>query len=548
MYTRKVAYGLLEAVVKRVAKWVGIILAVLIVIVISLPFFINVDQFRPRLQTALTNALGREVTLGNLQLRILSGSVAADDLSVAEDPAFGKPAFLRAKSLHVGVKLWPFLFSRQLIVTDLDIDQPEITLVQAPSGAWNFSSLGGKARPAAAEERQPAAAKLPLDLSVQLVRVTNGRLSLRRTAGHWKPLVLEQANIELRDFSSSTAFPFSVSAQVHGGGQAELNGTAGPINPTDSAMTPVKATLNVSQLDLAGSGMNDFAPELAGLLSFNGSGESDGTDLRVSAKLKADKLRLAARGTPATRPVEFDFAVQHNLRKHSGILQRGDLHIGNARAHLTGSYTEQGDSMLVNMKLSGPDMPVQELEALLPALAIVLPAGTSLQGGAASVNLSMEGPADRPVTTGTLALNNTRLAGFDLPKKMASIERLAGIQAGPDTEIQTLSASVRSAPEGISAQDMKLLVPAIGQVTGAGSISPANALDFKMSAIVHASGLLAAVGDRPIPFTVTGTCSDPVFRPDIKAVVREEVQSIGGDVGKAAGAIVKGLLGGGKKK
>ena len=96
MYTRKVAYGLLEAVVKRVAKWVGIILAVLIVIVISLPFFINVDQFRPRLQTALTNALGREVTLGNLQLRILSGSVAADDLSVAEDPAFGKPAFLRA--------------------------------------------------------------------------------------------------------------------------------------------------------------------------------------------------------------------------------------------------------------------------------------------------------------------------------------------------------------------------------------------------------------------------------------------------------------------
>ena len=55
--------------------------------------------------------------------------MTADDLSVAKDPAFGKPAFLRAKSLHIGVKLWPFL-----IVTDLHVNQPEIALVQSPAG------------------------------------------------------------------------------------------------------------------------------------------------------------------------------------------------------------------------------------------------------------------------------------------------------------------------------------------------------------------------------------------------------------------------------
>lgn len=530
---------------KRILKWGGISVALLILIVVSLPFLINVDQFRPTLQADLTNALGREVTLGNLQLKILSGEVTADDLSVAEDPAFGKPAFLRAKSLHVGVEIWPFLFSRKLIVTDLLIDQPEIALVQASSGDWNFSGLGGKSKPASAAP--PAQGRMPLDLSVKLVKITNCRLTLSRTVGHWKPLTLEQVNIELRDFSSTTAFPFSLSAQVRGGGTIKLDGKAGPINPSDSAMTPVNVNLKATQLDLAGSGMNDFAPDVAGLVSFDGSGESDGVTMSLKGKLKADNLKLAKNGTASTRPVEADFSVQHDLRKHSGIVHHADIHIGTAVAHLTGTYAEQGESMVLNLKLAGPGMPVQELEALLPALAITLPSGTSLKGGTASANLSMEGPADRLVTAGSLALDNTRLVGFDLPKKMASIEKLAGIKEGPDTEIQVLSANVRLAPEGTSASDMKLVVPAIGELSGEGTVSPANALDFKMSAMVHTSGLLAVVGNTPIPFTVEGTCAEPVFKPDIKAVVKEEIKGIQHDVGKAAGGLLNGLLGGKKK-
>jgi hypothetical protein len=90
---------------------------------------------------------------------------------------------------------------------------------------------------------------------------------------------------------------------------------------------------------------------------------------------------------------------------------------------------------------------------------------------------------------------------------------------------------------------MKLLVREIGDVTGAGNVSPANALDFKMTAMVHTSGLLSTMNNKPIPFTVTGTCSEPVFRPDMKAVVKEEIEGIGSGVGKA----IKGLLGGKKK-
>ena len=527
---------------KRVVKWGAIVVGVLVVIVLSLPFLISVDQFRPTLQSDLSTALGRDVTLGNLHLN-WHGEVTADDLSIAEDPAYGKPAFLRAKSLHVGAEIVPFIFSRKLVVTDLLIDQPEIALVQSSSGNWNFSSLGGKsAAPAAG-----TSARMPLDLSVKLIKITNCRLTLRRTVGHWKPLELDQVAIELRDFSSASAFPFSFAAQVLGGGTIALEGKAGPINPADSAMTPLNVTMKVTQLDVDKSGMNDVAPGVAGLVSFDGSGDSDGATMRLKGKLKAEKLRIVKAGTPSTRVVEADFSVQHDLRKHSGLVQQGDVHIGSAVAHLTGSYAEQGDSMTLDLKLSGPGMPVQELEALLPAMGVVLPAGTSLKGGTASIDLTAVGPSDRLVTTGSVSLNNTQLAGFDLPKKMASVEKLAGIKEGPDTEIQVLSANVRSAPEGLSASDMKLVVPAIGDLSGSGSVSAENALDFKMSAIVHASGLLAALGGKSIPFTVTGTCSEPVFKPDIGAVAKEEMKSVGGDVGKAAGGLVKGFLGGKKK-
>jgi len=73
--------------VKHVGKWVGILLVLLILGVVSVPFLINVDEFRPTLQSELTNALGMTVTLGNLQLKILRGEVASNAVRTGNQPA-----------------------------------------------------------------------------------------------------------------------------------------------------------------------------------------------------------------------------------------------------------------------------------------------------------------------------------------------------------------------------------------------------------------------------------------------------------------------------
>ena len=127
---------------KRILKIVAIILGVLIVIAIALPFFIDANLFRPRIESELTSALGRQVKVGNLSLSILKGGVTADDISIADDPAFNKAPFVKAKSLNVGVELIPLIFSKTLHVTDLTLDGPEIALVRSENGdKWNFSSL-----------------------------------------------------------------------------------------------------------------------------------------------------------------------------------------------------------------------------------------------------------------------------------------------------------------------------------------------------------------------------------------------------------------------
>src|SRR5574338_695130 len=86
--------------------------AVLVLAALALPLLVDVDRFRPEIQTEMRAALGREVQIGKLKFSWLAGGIAAENISIADDPAFNQGPFLRAKSLAVGVDLMPLIFSR----------------------------------------------------------------------------------------------------------------------------------------------------------------------------------------------------------------------------------------------------------------------------------------------------------------------------------------------------------------------------------------------------------------------------------------------------
>src|SRR5260370_16506447 len=93
-------------------------------------------------------------------------------------------------------------------------------------------------------------------------------------------------------------------------------------------------------------------------------------------------------------------------------------------------------------------MPVDDLEAVLPALGVVLPTGSRLKGGTLSVELDSTGPLNKLVSTGWVKMSNAALANFNLGSKLSSISALTGKQTANDTTIQNLSSDVRYAPAG----------------------------------------------------------------------------------------------------
>lgn len=505
---------------KRILKILAIVVVLLIVIAIAIPFFVDANTFRPKLESELTSALGRPVQVGNLSLSLLSGSVSADNISIADDPTFSKSPFVQAKSFKVGVELLPLIFSKTLNVTELTLNQPEISLVKSENGEkWNFSSLGGN-NPSASK---PAASPTPSfggnpNLSVAKLNVNDGRLTVSR-AGSDKPRVYDKVNIEVSNFSFASAFPFKMTAQLPAGGSLNLEGKAGPIDANNAAATPLEAKVTVQKMNLAASGFIDPAAGISGIADYDGTVTSDGHEAKTEGKLTATNLQVVQKGSPAGRPVQVTYTVVHDLAKETGTIPQCEIAMGKAVAHVTGTYDAHGKVTAIDLKLNAQAMPVDDLEAMLPALGIILPPKATLKGGTLTTDMAIAGPVDKLVTTGTVKMENSTLANFDLGSKLSSISALAGKKTGNDTVIQNFSSDVRVAPEGTKADNINLNVPSLGVVTGAGTVSSANQLAFKMN---------AALGGMGIPFSVEGTTSDPKFVPDVKGMAKGLLKGISG--------------------
>jgi len=555
---------------KKVLLIIAAVIVVLAVIVLALPFFIDVNRFKPTLETDLSGALGRKVEIGNIQLSILSGGVAVNDVSIADDPAFSQEPFLTAKQLTAGVALVPLIFSRKLAVGSFTVTEPQITLLHSASGKWNYSSLGGggSKAPASSQSTSGESGSGAGGFSVGNVKISNGTMIVGSAGAHGKTQRYENVDLEASDISYTSQFPFQLSVKTPGGGSIKLNGKAGPVNATDSSLTPFDATLEVKGLDLAMTGFVNPSTGLGGVVDFDGEVTSDGHQMNSKGTTTANKMRLAAAGSPSSTPVSVAYNTDYDLQRQTGSLTQGDVHIGKALARLTGTYDTAGAETTVQMKLAGQGMSVPDLEGVLPALGITLPSGASLTSGTLNLDLTLSGPVDKVVIAGPVNLSNGEMTGFNLKSKLGvlgSFVGLGGGGGGSTTTIQTLSANLRIDGEGTHAQNLNLVVPTIGTITGDGNISPSNQLDCKMAAKLGASGgtgggvgsMLGGFGGGGtksqsgggIPFKIQGTASNPIFLPDVAGMAGSMLKGGAGTATGAAGA-ASGVLGGlfGKKK
>ena len=124
----------------RRASWILIALGVL-VLGILLPPFLNVNRYRSQVAASIGKALGRGVSVSNIELKmiprpgmVLSGFVVSDAASYGAEP------MLRADTVTAYLRL-SSLWRGRLEIGTLSLEGPSLNLVRREDGRWNLEDL-----------------------------------------------------------------------------------------------------------------------------------------------------------------------------------------------------------------------------------------------------------------------------------------------------------------------------------------------------------------------------------------------------------------------
>jgi len=538
---------------KRIKSAV-ILSGVIFAAILALPSLVDINRFRPQLESSLASSLGREVHVGHLKLSLLAGGARVDQISVADDPAFRNGEFLQAKSLGVGVSFLSLILSRSLHVTSLTLEEPKMIAIQSPDGKWNFASLG-KANGNHGDGARSAGTALPApQFILDDLRISNATIELASGQSESQATTLRNIDVDLKNVSLDSAMTFVVSAHTDTG-KLKIEGEAGPINSADPAQTPFHASISANKVDLAQIAALGPSSGLGGILTVDATVKSDGKTVQSEGNASADKLRLVHGAQPASQTVFLRYETSYVVPQKTGVIRNSEIVAGKGSASLSGSYDDHGSSLVIHARIAGRQIPVESVEGLLPALGVVLPGGSKLRGGTLSANLSIDGPTNRIVTSGSVQVANAHLAGFDLVSKLSTLPGMSfhtGIPHSGDADlsIMNLATHLRIAPQGTSISGLDGQFGGIGGITGNGNISATDHLQFSMVAHVASNGVLrvgmnhAGMRNLPndVPFQVVGTTSMPIIIPDLSGMAKTTAKGVVTNVAANAGksTVLKG--------
>jgi AsmA protein len=495
--------------------------------------FVDANTFRPMIEGRLSAALSRKVTLGDLSLSVMTGSLVANDLAIAEDPKFGQAPFFTAKRLHIGVQMKPLIFNRQLIVRSFEVDAPQIHLIRAEDGTWNFSTLSHGAK--SQSTMQPAS--LP-DFPVGLIIIKDGNAQIETLPLQRNPQVCEHLDVRFEHFSLANGFSFTISASLPGDGKVGLSGTVGPINPQDASSTTFDAQPTIQHLDPVAAGYVDTASGVSMIGGLDAHLVSDGINVTSDGKIHAEHLILLKGGKVAPHPLDVTYQVSQSLKDNSGQVSDLALQTGTVAIHIKGTYQLAANIPVFDLRLLAPNVPIDGLQALMPAVGVTLPNGATLKGGTLSANFAMKGTPKNNIIAGSYEIRNTQLVGYNLGSKIVGIAALGGIKTGDTTAIDISRADVRITKLGSETTNIYSVLPALGESTGSGTVSPSGQLNFRLiSKIANAKGLnkvginiltklnstsvAAKSSDAAgIPINITGTAENPVITADVNGLVK----------------------------
>jgi AsmA protein len=145
--------------------------------VLVVVWFVEPNSFKSRIESAVKDATGRELSLrGDIELRFFPWlALRAGEGSLANPPGFGTDPMVSWREVQLGARLFPLLRG-ELVADRVTIRGADLRLVRRADGAANWEGLGGADDGAAPGD--------PMEIRIGGISVEDSRISfVDETAG-----------------------------------------------------------------------------------------------------------------------------------------------------------------------------------------------------------------------------------------------------------------------------------------------------------------------------------------------------------------------------
>jgi AsmA protein len=226
---------------KKLLKWVlilggGLFLLVVVALLI-VPMFVDVQKYKPEIEKKVSEATGRPFSIGGkLELSLFPwAGLAFSDLHLGNPSGFKEKDFVSVKSFEARVKLLPLL-SRDVQVKRFILEGPRIVLEKSKTGQGNWEDIGKPSgevpsKPPKKGEKPPEKGLgegLPIKaIAVGEFAITEGDvLWIDQSTGERKEI--SDVTLRLYDVSLDRPIRFAFSAKLDKQ-PLSMEGKAGPV-------------------------------------------------------------------------------------------------------------------------------------------------------------------------------------------------------------------------------------------------------------------------------------------------------------------------------
>ena len=119
-----------------------IVIGLLTLVVLLLPFLLDLNRYRDQYLPILERALHRKIEVQDIRLTLIPKlGVRLKDVWIADDPTFSLTPFVTVPSVQV-VVLWAPLLQRRIQVESVVIEDPTVHVIRSKKGTLNMATIG----------------------------------------------------------------------------------------------------------------------------------------------------------------------------------------------------------------------------------------------------------------------------------------------------------------------------------------------------------------------------------------------------------------------